>query len=320
MKRLKNPAKAGQVSLLLFFIACATPIAPQLKRVIIFPKSSTKEIAEQLKSERIIDNPKKFVILAKLLGFEKRLKSGRYLIKENSDELSVLRVLARGGEERVLVTIPEGKTLIEIGGILEEEGITSAAEFVKAGSDSRILRDFGIPYRSVEGYLFPDSYDFLFGEDPKSIIKRMVERFFSVYNQLKTEFGSAGLKDNEIVILASIIEKEAVLGSEKPIISGVFINRFKKRLPLQSCATIQYILPRHKERLSYEDLKIESPYNTYLNIGFPPGPICNPGKEALKAAVFPQKTDYLYFVSRGDGSHHFSKTLREHEIASRRYQ
>lgn len=284
----------------------------------------------RLKEAGIIDNPTKFVLLARFLNFERRLKKGKYNFPSAIDEFSVLRILSRGGQASALVTIPEGKTLEQIAEILAEHDICAKKDFLTQAQDKTLLVQLGIPGRTIEGYLFPDSYEFEIQSEPKEILMRMAKRFFEMYNSLRSEHPvinqsdrgktKIALSDRDIVILASIVEAEAQLAIERPIIASVFFNRLKRRLPLQSCATIEYLLKERKPRLSLHDLSIDSPYNTYLHPGLPPGPIGNPGRNSLAAVLAPAKTDYLFFVSRGDGSHQFSKTGKEHQAAIRRYR
>lgn len=277
--------------------------------IIIRKKLTTSQIAHLLKDKGIIQHPKRFVLLAQILGFEKKLKNGRYLFKKDIDELEVLKRIKEGPSYPIFVTIPEGMNLREIASLLEREAIISEREFLSTVSDPSLLKSFRIQGISCEGYLFPDTYDFPLESEPKEVINKMLENFFRVYREIG---GNPDSSLKEIVILASLIEKETGVDSERPIIASVFLNRLKKNLPLECDPTIQYILKKHKERITYKDLKIPSPYNTYLHPGLPPGPICNPGKKSLKAALFPERTDYLYFVAKGDGSHHFSLTLSEH--------
>ena len=280
---------------------------------------STAAIADTLLAHGVIDNPGKFRLLARVLGFEKRLRFGRYRLHANTEELLVLEALTREGPASARVTIPEGYRLTQIGRALEENAVCPAVEFEAACRDRSLLEPLGIPGRSAEGYLFPDTYEFETGSAPADVIERMAGRFREVYGEL-----SAGadppLDDYETVVLASIIEREVIRRDELAIVAGIFVNRLGRGIPLQSCATVQYALPAYKEKLSVEDTRVDSPYNTYLHPGLPPGPISNPGREALRAALSPQRTDYLYFVADGDGSHTFSRTLREHEAAKRRIQ
>lgn len=297
--------------LILFFyeIYLLPPKVYKEGKVVIIRKNQTaSQIAHLLKEEGIIFSPKWFLFLTKTFGFEKNLKKGRYLLKRGMSEIEVLKRLVRGPSSRVFVTIPEGLTLKETASLLEREGIVSKDKFISLTSKPSLLKTLGIPGMTCEGYLFPDTYDFLLDNEPEEVIIRMVEKFFKVYKDL------GGNPDSlkEVVILASLIEKEAKIDSERPIIASVFLNRLKRGLPLEADPTIQYILGKHKKRITYKDLKLPSPYNTYLHLGLPPGPICNPGRRSLEAALHPEKTKYLYFVAKGDGSHYFSKTLSEH--------
>jgi UPF0755 protein len=299
--------------------------------VFILTKNETAHsVALRLKENGIIDNPAKFILWAKLLNYERKLKKGKYNLTQGIDELAALKILVESAKAEILVTIPEGKTMEQTANILEEHNICSKKDFLTQAQDKTFLTKIGIKGKSAEGYLFPDSYEFEISSEPKEVLTRMIKQFFSVFNSLQ-QMDSASytyeeakrkiaLSDREVVILASIVEAEALLNAERPIIASVFLNRLKRRLPLQSCATVEYILKERKLRLSIQDLSIDSPYNTYLHPGLPPGPICNPGRNSIKAVLFPAKTDYLFFVSRGDGSHYFSKTGREHQAAIRRYQ
>ena len=303
---------------------------PSLSNTIFILKrnENARSVAYRLVAAKVIDNPMKFVLLTKLLNYERKLKQGRYNLLQGIDELSALKILIKGEQKNTMVTVPEGKTLIQTAEILENYSICSKKEFIEKAHSLDFLKSIGIKANSAEGFLFPDSYEFEIFSDAKIVLSKMIKQFFSVYNSLllgdSTSYSDNRTKNflnlHEIVILAAIVEAEAKLDAERPIIASVFINRLKRRLPLQSCATIEYILKERKPKLSIQDLNINSPYNTYLHLGLPPGPICNPGRNSLKAVLFPAKTDYLFFVSRGDGSHHFSKTNREHQAAIRSYR
>lgn len=279
-----------------------------------------KSIGLRLKELGIIANPTKFVLLAKILNLERKLKKGKYILAKGTNELSVLKILTKGSRSHILVTIPEGKTLNQIAEILAAHNICAKTDFILSATDEKILRQIGLKAKSAEGYLFPDSYQFEIFTEPEEVLSQMVKRFFFIYDSLGARVTQQTLSDYEILILASIVEAEAKLDSERPIIASVFLNRLKRNLPLQSCATVEYILPKRKSRLTYQDLMIKSPYNTYLHSNLPPTPISNPGLASIKAVLFPAKTDYLFFVSRGDGSHQFSKTGKDHQTAVQKYQ
>ncbi|UCG43529.1 MAG: endolytic transglycosylase MltG [candidate division WOR-3 bacterium] len=302
--------------LLLLALFCHTRTGKEV--VVTIPKgSSTSQIADSLKARGVIDNPVKFRLLARLLGYDRKLRHGRYTLATSSEELNVLRALSEPGRTSIMVTIPEGYRLNQIAALLEENEVCPAADFIAACQDRVLLSSLAIPLNSAEGYLFPDTYDLELGAPASDVVRRLVARFLEVYEELRQEHAPV-LDDDQTVILASILEREVALEDEVPVVAGIFLKRLKLGIPLQSCATVQYLLPVIRECLTIQDTKIESPYNTYLHPGLPPGPISNPGRRALRAAMQPAETEYLYFVARGDGSHIFSRTLREHEQAKHR--
>lgn len=286
-----------------------------IEQQVIIPRGKdAKEIAKILESRKVIFSKIRFVILTKILGIEDKLKAGEYKFNNKMTTLQIIEKLQKG--EVILhkfTTIPEGYNLREIANLLAEKKLVDKDKFLKCCYEVSILREREQKAcQSLEGYLFPDTYE-ISGLKEEAIVKVMVNRFYEItgcnYEALARK---VGLDFYEAVIMASLIEKEAKVSKERKIISAVFHNRLKRRMPLSSCATVMYSLGRHKRKLSYRDLKINSPYNTYLRIGLPPGPICNPGKEALWAAVNPAPTNYLYFVSLGNGRHKFSKDYNQH--------
>ncbi|MEO0072888.1 MAG: endolytic transglycosylase MltG [candidate division WOR-3 bacterium] len=296
------------VSLLLLFLS-TKPTAT--KTITIYPKETCSSVARKLTDAGVISNPNVFIIWSRILGYDKKIKPGRYRFSSNERILRVLKALSAGGEHRVFVTIPEGYTIKQIAELLEKEGICASEKFYEACHNRALISSLNIKAQSLEGYLFPDSYDFLFNSEPAEIINRMVKRFFEVIRKITIPKNPYWL--DSVVRIASLVEKEAKVLEERPLIASVFYNRLQRRMPLQSCATIQYILLYPKDVLTIEDTKIPSPYNTYLNPGLPPTAICNPGEASLRAAIFPKKTDYLYFAVDKDGRHHFSRTFAEHE-------
>ncbi len=270
---------------------------------------SAKKIAKYLKQKGVIKRELLFLVFAKITGKEDEIKAGVYRLKKNTAEFRVLSWVSKGRFEGIRVTIPEGLTRAEIAHILFQKNITDSIEFIRKTEDRKLLRKYRIPFSSFEGFLFPDTYIFFEDTPAERVISKMVERFFEVYE----EIGGKMENLDTVVILASIVEKEAFFESEKPIIASVYWNRLKKHMRLEADVTVQYALGKHKKRLTYADLRINSPYNTYLHPGLPPGPICSPGEKSLESVINPARTDYLYFVAKGDGSHIFSKTLAEHE-------
>ncbi len=223
------------------------------------------------------------------------------------------------------VTIPEGKNLEEIGAILEEKGVISKKDFIESSQKyelpSYIKKDSGRKY-ALEGFLFPDTYDFVKGSSGNSIIRSMLRNFENRIEEVRRTSPNE-LKDEDIdkiITLASMIEEEVQVAEERTLVSSVFANRLKIGMPLQSDPTVQYSLGVHKEKLSLDDYKINSPYNTYVIQGLPIGPISNPGKASIDAALNPADTNYLYFCARNDGSHEFNVTLEKHNEAVRKYQ
>jgi UPF0755 protein len=219
------------------------------------------------------------------------------------------------------VTFPEGFNVAQMGTRLGDAGLMiSEQAFTAAAVPSTVAEavDFPLPTESLEGYLFPDTYEFVVGTEPEDIVEVMAATFSRKFFQTHAdEIKSSGFSLREIVTIASLIEREARIGADRPLISSVIRNRLGIKMRLQIDATVQYALPEHKERLTHEDLKTPSPFNTYLHAGLPPGPICNPGLACLEAALRPAKADYLFYVARPDGSHVFTKTYEEHLAAIR---
>jgi len=309
--------------LTLLALGCVESLPPapggRKAEVRIEPGMATAEVARLLRKQGVIDSELEFRFLAWLNGSEARILPGRYRFSPGSSEKVVLRVLGREEPAFLMVTLPEGLTLNQVAAVLAESDVCPAEDFLAACRDTSLLREFGLDAGTAEGWLFPETYEFVTGTKPKELVRRLVRQTRTVLGQLRPR-ATARLDDREAVILASIVEKEAADPTERARIAGVFLNRLKRRLPLQSCATVEYLLPERKEQLSLEDLEVASPYNTYLHSGLPPGPICSPGRAALEAALRPERHDYIFFVSKGDGTHIFSRTSSEHDAAVRRVQ
>jgi UPF0755 protein len=238
--------------------------------------------------------------------------------------LHVLSVLAKGQVKRHLVTIPEGFTLTQIAQLLENLNLVEKKGFLRETSSPAFINALGLSQLAgptLEGYLFPDTYHLLREMDPEEVIQMMVHQFRKVFGPDFVHWASeSGISEREVVILASIIEKETSLSEEKPLISAVFHNRLRKKIPLQSDPTVIYGIRNFNGNLTKENLMRPTPYNTYLFAGLPPTPICNPGRDSLLAAVRPAPVSYLYFVSKNDGSHYFSSDIEEHNRAVWKYQ
>jgi len=279
-----------------------------------------RELADTLAANQVIGSKPLFYFYSWYYNCSHRLRPNHYDLAVGTGERRALKLVCGDEPAVVSVTIPEGYTMNQIAAALAERGVCQADSFLAAGMDSNLLRRFGVSAATAEGYLFPETYEFLTGSEPADIVRRLTRQFFSVLARLRDSSQAprpSPLVPSEVVICASIVEREAKVPDEFPRIAGVFMNRLRRRLPLQSCATVEYLLPERKGRLSVEDTKLESPYNTYLHPGLPPGPICSPGRRALAAALAPERHDYLFFVARGDGTHIFSRTAAEHAAACR---
>jgi UPF0755 protein len=283
-----------------------------------------KRISEQLEQEGIVKNRQFFALLTTLFGKKAKIKAGEYELHTQMLPFEVLDCLMKGQVKRHLVTIPEGYTLSQIAQLLEDLGIVEKKEFLQKASSPSLIASLGLSRlagSTLEGYLFPDTYHLMREMDPEEVIQMMVHQFKKVFETDLTQHASPlEISEREAVILASIIEKETPLPEEKPLISAVFHNRLKKKIPLQSDPTVIYGIKMFDGNLTKEHLLMPTPYNTYLIPGLPPTPICNPGKDSLLAAVHPAPVPYLYFVSKNDGSHFFSSDIEEHNRAVWKYQ
>lgn len=290
---------------------------------IIIPASSTTiDIGDILYENNLIKHPLLFQYVIRIKDVRSRLKAGEYRLSTgmNLDEIIDNLVKGTRNYDTVKFTIPEGYEIRQMAERLEHEGIVNREVFLRLTSDKANFQDKFSFLRELqkgqglEGFLFPSTYEVYKDSTEEEIIEKMLSEFEKVYkSEVKPNMDKFDLSFNEVITLASIIEREAKLDKERPIISAVFHNRINKGMKLQSCATVQFILGERKEVLSNADTRIESPFNTYINIGLPPSPISSPGKESLSASVNPADVDYLFFVRTGkDGSHTFTKTYAEH--------
>ncbi len=291
------------------------------RMVTVVAGSGTAQIATVLEEQDVIKKPFWFRVFSKLGGYDSKYQPGNFILHENAGYREIFKMLTKPPKSQfVTVTIPEGFELRQIADKLEQEGLIDRDRFYEAVENGQFDYDFlkDIPQREnrLEGYLFPDTYQFMFGESEETIIGKMLARFDEVYTEkYANRAKELGLTDDELITLASIIEREAQGDDDRTLVASVFHNRLQSaQYPyLQSCATVQYILKERKTVLSVADTKIDSPYNTYQNPGLPEGPIASPGKEAIEAALYPAKTDYLFFVLDSSGKHRFAKTFSEHQ-------
>jgi UPF0755 protein len=280
-----------------------------------------KKVAQLLKQNGIVHSQWTFVVAGKLMGAERELKAGEYRVHSGMSPFDILNMFRSGRVLLYELTVPEGFNLHQIANLLSENKLSTYEEFMKLAVDPTFVHSFGIKANTLEGYLYPETYFLPKDIGVEDILRTMVSTFHGVYTADMEERAQVlSMTRKEVVTLASMIEKETSVEEERPLISAVFHNRLKKRIPLQSDPTVIYALPDFDGNLKREDLLVHSPYNTYHVAGLPPGPIANPGQAALLATLYPAETSYLYFVSKNDGTHYFSRTLSEHNRAVERYQ
>jgi UPF0755 protein len=289
-------------------------------RVLNIPRGMNgEEIGDLLAKNGLLRSKFIFKVILKIKG--SKLQAGEYDLNNRMSLWRILEYLEKGKVKQHKFTIPEGFTLKEIAKLLARQNLANPPKFLRLTRDRDLLKRHNIIGDTLEGYLFPDTYKVSRGMKERDLIEMMLERFNKVIQkELKEKLEKKPRPLHDLITLASLIEKEAVVDWEKSLISGVFRNRLDRGMLLQSDPTVKYVLLKSRRNLYYKDLEIDSPYNTYLYKGLPRGPICNPGKVSLEAALFPDTTDYLYFVSRNDGTHEFSRTFSEHLAAKRKYQ
>ena len=262
-----------------------------------------------------------FVLLSVARGSARWLQAGEYEVERGTTTLGVLRLLETGRVKQHVILHPEGATLAELARALEAERLASAGAIARLARDPAYLRGLGIEGASVEGYLFPDTYQLVRGMAPEEILTRMVQRGRAKLGpDVARRAKARGLTVHQLLTLASIIEREAAVPEEMPLISAVFWNRLKLDMPLQADPTVQYALGKERRALTRADLLIDHPFNTYRRPGLPPGPIASPGLRAIEAALVPAPVKYLYFVAVDDRRHHFSITVEQHNAAVARYR
>ncbi|CCX53350.1 endolytic transglycosylase MltG [Veillonella sp. CAG:933] len=274
------------------------------------------EIGDMLYEKGIISSPTTFRLALRLTGSMDKLQQGYYQIPQNASLRQVIALLQKGKLQEIKVIIPEGYTIQQIADELEKDGLGPKEAFLeKAKTYVPYQYMYGpakVDYR-VEGFLFPSTYEIPVGNTPEEILKRMAgEMNKQLTPEIRAQIEAKHMTIFEFITLASLVEKEALFDEERPIIAAVFLKRLQIGMPLQSCASIQYILGYPKPHISIEDTKLPSPYNTYMHVGLPPGPIANPGMKSMEAVLNASSTDYLFFVADKEGHHHFTKTYEEH--------
>lgn len=306
---------AGVLALnLLAFLA--TPYGKTVS-LTIEPRMTLDQILDRLEENGLLSNRPLFKFYLWAVGADKKIRAGEYEFAADLSPRRLLGLLLKGDFAKLRITIPEGWNVREVADFLGE--LVDPAEFRQKVADAALIQKLGLQVPQLEGYLYPDTYEIYRPQGAEEVIVKMVGRFREVFSELTSETLS-GLTENQVVILASLIEKETGRPEERPVIASVFLNRLKGGMALASDPTVIYGMANFSGNLTRADLERPGPYNTYLNPGLPPTPICNPGREALRAALNPAVTDYLYFVSRNDGSHAFSRTIEEHARAVYQYQ
>jgi len=316
------------LTVILYTLNSPSPGIPAEGKIFtVRPGESLGGIAARLQQEGLVRSALFMQILARLTGKEGSYKSGYFRLLPGDSAVDVHNLLVSGYQEQIKVTIPEGWTLRKIAGHLEAKGVSTRAEVLAAASSPALLARLHVPAENLEGYLFPDTYFFPPGYPAEAILEQMTLNFFDRLGELDPEARKLPARElHEKLILASIVEREYRLEGEAALIASVFNNRLRYNIGLESCATLEYIITDlldrpHPRYLSEEDKRLKSPYNTYLWAGMPPGPISNPGRVALAAALHPARTNFYYFVLKDaeTGQHYFSDSLQQHNWAKYYY-
>jgi UPF0755 protein len=281
---------------------------------------SLKRIAADLENARVISSARLFLLYARLRGADARIKAGPYQFSDAMPPTAILRMMVAGEIYVNRFAIPEGYSIYQIAELLEGRGLFRKEAFLAQCTNPPLLKELGISGKSVEGYLYPSTYDIPPNMDEAEFIRLAVAQFDKTYSQrYAARVKALGMPEKEVVTLASMVEKEAIQPAERPLVASVFLNRLRRGMRLQSDPTAVYGVRAFAGAVSKRDILRPSPYNTYLVKGLPPGPIGSPGGEAIEAVINPARTDYLYFVAKKDGTHYFSVNLDEHNRAVRKY-
>jgi UPF0755 protein len=302
----------------------SAPEAVSREVLVDIPQGATnQDVARILFDKGLIRDQDAFLMAVRIKSRMRQptsVKAGEQSLDPSQNNWELIATLAKGNFKFYPFTIPEGRNLREIAATVQQAGLGSARGFLDLCYDRDFIRSLGIEAGSLEGYLFPETYNFPKGTPQKAIIQAMTGQFFKVWSKYKTAAAAAGLSQNEVLTLASIVEKETGAPQERPLIAAVFFNRLGKKMRLQTDPTVIYGIPDFNGNLTSADLKNPHAYNTYVIPGLPPGPIASPGEDSIRAVLNPAKAKHLYFVSQNDGTHHFSDTLAEHNRMVARYQ
>jgi UPF0755 protein len=313
------PGRIGAATAALLALAgCGGPALDAAKeRVTIPPRATVRVVAESLAAHGIISSKRWFRIVAKVGGYERRLRAGTYELPRGSGARSAIRAIASGKAVLLRITVPEGITLPEIAGIAKRTLDIPVEDFLAAARDTALLRAYEVPAPSFEGFLRPETYLFAPGITAVTLVRTMAAAFQDLWTPAWAAAASAqGLSRLDVVTLASIVEGEAAVDEDRPLVAAVYRNRMRIGMPLQADPTVQYAIQlatgQRKPRLYEKDYSFESPYNTYLHRGLPPGPVGAPSRKSIEATLFPAPVPFLYFVAGQDRRHVFSRTYEEH--------
>lgn len=296
--------------------ACSGAVGGAPVQVLVPKGASTAQVADSLARDGVISNAKYFRIYVALRGGDRGLRAGTYLLRKNEGFGRILSTLRGGKGVVAVVPVIEGYTISQITPLLVARLHVSAESVDAAVRDTSLLRELDLPTETVEGYLYPDTYIFPRGTSAREAIFTMVRRFEEVWRPAWTErLDTLRMSRNDVMTLASIVEKEDKLPEERPVIAAVYMNRLRDGVLLQADPTVQFALGYHTPRVTFKDLQIESPYNTYKHPGLPPGPIASPSRPAIVAALYPAQVPFEFFVAFPDGHHEFRKTFAEHNLA-----
>lgn len=280
-----------------------------------------KQAVEALAQGGMVRDKWIFLALGRVTGIDRKIKAGYYPLWGAMSPLQIFKAIRIGNIIEYEITIVPGDSLREIGDKFSSLGVIGVTEFQKLSAGRAYLDALDVDAPSLEGYLYPDTYRFPKGLDIRDVLSMMVERMREKYDEdMTSQTLEMGISEREVLTMASIIEKEAITDEERPMIAAVYYNRLRKNMPLQADPTAIYGVKGSKERITKDDLSRQTPYNTYIIKGLPPGPIASAGLKSIQAALNPAKVPFLYFVSNNDGTHNFSVTLRSHEEAVRAYR
>lgn len=308
---------------LLYQYATTPASASQDGQVVeIKPGMTLKQVAHFLADKELLSEPSTFMLYTYLQGEQNHIQAGEYRFSPSMPPRDILEALTSGMAVLYTVTIPEGYRITDIAGLLEAKGLVDKPTFIEATRNRELLESLHIPSGSLEGYLYPETYKFSKAGGARRIVQTLLDTFKERVLQPERVQQAEAMQFtfHEIITLASLIEKETGLGKERKLISSVFHNRLAKNMRLQTDPTVIYAMVNFDGNIRKKDLSIDSPYNTYKHFGLPPGPIASPGLESIQAALDPEETDFLYFVSRKDGSHQFSTNYKDHVRAVQKYQ